>query len=527
MEITPELKELIERFWKVQDTDLLIGKQRFEHRRRVETATSLLQHERIPQLTRDEIAAFLQDTDTWYGLKWNKQEFWDRVFGAEEENVPNLRSALEVLLRRAEAGLTAEDFNNLLAFMPGIGPSYLSEMLGLRMADRYWLWNKQVREFFAAQDIDVKADLPRGKKSDEGEEYLAVGKHLADLKQALSEAKGAQPPVDFMTTDLFLFWINQKGKLGDLAAHPVSKGVYASAVNGNLDALLTLERLCQETYSSPDFYKKVEFLLRDKGQIIFYGPPGTGKTFIAKRFARYWVDSALDPGGHLQVVQFHPSYTYEEFIEGIRPRSRETSDGHTEISYPVRPGVFRRFCEAAREFPDRNYVLILDEINRGELPRILGELLYLLEYRREKVILPYSGDPLGIPENLYILGTMNTADRSIALVDHALRRRFHFVDLRPQPEVVRAYFESRGQTEWLWLEGLLSLVNQKLHDDGIQWHSQIGHSYFMRPDLDEGRLQLIWDHSIYPTLEEYFYRQSDEHKKTYDLRKLRAELGRM
>ncbi|MCL6431273.1 MAG: AAA family ATPase, partial [Anaerolineae bacterium] len=127
------------------------------------------------------------------------------------------------------------------------------------------------------------------------------------------------------------------------------------------------------------FWNEMQALMDDKRQIVFYGPPGTGKTWLARQFARYWIDAADERGGEVQVVQFHPSYAYEEFVEGIRPESVAAPDGRHELTYRVKTGIFRRFCDEARAHPRRRYVLILDEINRGELPRILGELLYLKE----------------------------------------------------------------------------------------------------------------------------------------------------
>lgn len=959
MHITPELTRLIRRFWDVWDTDPLIQQLRAGHQRRIEAAAALFQPERIPQLTRDEIAAFLQDTDAWFGLRWNKQEYWERVFGIADANLPQLRAALADLVQHAEIGLTAENYNALLSVLPGIGPAYLSEILALRFPDRYWTWNKQVRNFLGMQQVNVKAELPRGKKGDQGEQYLVIGHHLTDLRRALGDAVGR--PMDYMLTDSFIYWVNQaeqpadpwaeqiarwleelpaerlkarqagetrarallEAKLGqftaadvrqfltDLSADwdgqlrqdrfmPAFYGASANqivetlpafnrwtqrlwqATDAELDALLdefwaaqevagagtslptaalylrdplayniwlpvmsegleqvsdflpgrwrtaegyrrynaalnafraqyqlppqcldvilwkiarvrkwnavqdrddsvtygtaftgftpdvftflqelatnnseewmhrhdnanelryqrvlreplrelfkavaptvkeldptfeteakfgkvlavirkrfpdeegpyhthywgafyrqgrtkqtdaqlfvivhpthvnvglsvagaqgsevverfrrnlrqapevflallktlplgcsintaarhgmqeksrlkvetladvaqllepqlidierlypaddpclqrpdfaqevvtlfqalyplyrfvvtddpaelaallppemsedetvepeprlTLAGVSAATYLDPEFLRQVEFLFQDKKQIIFYGPPGTGKTFVARWLARYWVDIAPEPGGEVQVVQFHPSYAYEEFVEGIRPQSERTADGHHEISYPVKKGLFRRFCDEARQHPQQHYVLILDEINRGELPRIFGELLYLLEYRTEIVTLPYSGERFAIPANLYLIGTLNTADRSIALVDHALRRRFHFVALKPEPEIVRAYFEHRGQTDRLWLADLLELVNTKLQQDGIEWHLHIGHSHFLRPNLDDTQLRLIWEHSIRPTLEEYFYRQPNV-LQAYTLETLRAELG--
>jgi hypothetical protein len=291
---------------------------------------------------------------------------------------------------------------------------------------------------------------------------------------------------------------------------------------GEKEKRYTREALRADTFLDDSFWAQVEALLEDKKQIIFYGPPGTGKTWLARQFARYWVESAGDPAGQVAVVQFHPSYAYEEFVEGIRPRSEEVN-GVQQVVYPVRKGVFYRFCEKARGRPDQRHVLILDEINRGDIPRILGELLYLLEYRGESVTLPYSGEFFAIPESVYIIGTMNTADRSIALVDHALRRRFHFVPLHPNPDVLRAFLKQHVP-QMAWVADLLERLNQRLEAQGIEWHLHIGHSHFMRKDLDEEKLRLIWEHSVLPTLEEYFF-QRLEKLEEFKLERLRGDLG--
>jgi len=267
----------------------------------------------------------------------------------------------------------------------------------------------------------------------------------------------------------------------------------------------TLEQLMADTFLDDDFLGRVETLILDKGQIVLYGPPGTGKTYVAKCFARYFIDQT---GGEIRVVQFHPSYSYEEFIEGIRPKSE---DG--QLTYPVEAGIFLHLCNEARSNPNKRYVLIVDEINRGSLPRIFGELLYLLEYRDdvEKVVLPYSKTLFTIPPNLFLIGTMNTADRSIALVDHALRRRFHFIPLRPDPEILRSFLLDQGLEMVAWLADLLTELNQRLEQDQVDWHLHIGHSHWMVPhgQLDEERARLIWEHSVWPTLEEYFYKNPD------------------
>lgn len=231
-------------------------------------------------------------------------------------------------------------------------------------------------------------------------------------------------------------------------------------------------------------------LLNDRPQLIFYGPPGTGKTYIAQALAKF------TGGENVQLVQFHPAYSYEDFLEGYRP----TAKGGFEL----RSGPMRRIADKAVENPAVPHFLIIDEINRGNLAKVFGELYFLLEYRDESVRLLYSEEDFNLPKNVYIIGTMNTADRSIALVDAAMRRRFAFLPLHPaEPPtngVLRSWLRRREEPERI--ADLLEELNERIEDPDFK----IGPSYFMRDAVfADGGLERVWRTSILPLLEEHHY----------------------
>ncbi len=240
-------------------------------------------------------------------------------------------------------------------------------------------------------------------------------------------------------------------------------------------------------YAQSDLTRWISAVV-EKRQAIFYGPPGTGKTFLAQELARYLVGGG---NGLLELVQFHPAYAYEDFMQGLRPRE----DG----TFAMQPGRFLDFCERARGRHGTS-VFIIDEINRANLASVLGELMYLLEYRDASIPLAGGGN-FSIPANVLILGTMNTADRSIALVDHALRRRFAFIALQPNLALLRR-FHADSDFDVEPLIELLTRLNAMIDDP----HFALGHSAFLRDDLAE-RLPAIWQFEVEPYLEELFFDQ--------------------
>jgi 5-methylcytosine-specific restriction protein B len=218
------------------------------------------------------------------------------------------------------------------------------------------------------------------------------------------------------------------------------------------------------------------------------------------------------PADYVVWTTFHQSYSYEDFIEGIRPKADESG----ELSYPVVPGPLLELAKRAATQPDKKFVLVIDEINRGNIAKVFGELITLLEDDKRGTLsirLPYSGQTFTVPPNLYVLGTMNTADRSIALLDVALRRRFAFVELRPQPELLAGTVVGGPEAE-VALDALLSGLNARIRPH-LGRDYEIGHSYLLKvkaapTNRQAETLEFVWNNQIVPLLHEYFYSQPDK-----------------
>ena len=269
---------------------------------------------------------------------------------------------------------------------------------------------------------------------------------------------------------------------------------------------------------------------------ILYGPPGTGKTFNTVNYAVAMIENkevetlqvedyksvkerfeSLKKAGQIEFTTFHQSYGYEEFIEGIKPILEENSKG--ELSYHIEEGVFKKLCDNATCNPSKNYVILIDEINRGNISKIFGELITLIEKskrlgREEETTskLPYSKKEFGVPKNVYILGTMNTADRSIALLDTALRRRFQFIEMMPDSGVFKKLNKNKELlVEGINIKNMLDTMNKRIEILYDREHT-IGQAYFIdlvkNPTIEN--LEDIFNYKIIPLLQEYFY---DDYEK--------------
>ncbi|MCX4374854.1 MAG: AAA family ATPase [Lachnospiraceae bacterium] len=273
----------------------------------------------------------------------------------------------------------------------------------------------------------------------------------------------------------------------------------------------TKAEFLSEVYMTEDKYHILVSLLRRKKNLILQGAPGVGKTFAAKRLA-YSIMGEKDDT-RIAFVQFHQSYSYEDFILGYKPQGE---------GFALTEGVFYRFCIKAQKHPDKDYFFIIDEINRGNMSKIFGELLMLIEkdYRGSETVLAYGATPFSVPENLYLIGMMNTADRSLAMIDYALRRRFSFFEMEPSFDAkgFQAYQESlHNETFNALIKQIIRLNNEIQEDDSLGEGFRIGHSYFCgQENCTKEWMQSVVYYDIIPMLEEYWFDNKQKVQKWKD-----------
>ena len=380
----------------------------------------------------------------------------------------------------------------------------------------YTLYNENGNKRRIFQNfLDAKAgDMIIGYESNPVKQIVAIGRVSAEQdgeKLFFEKVEGLTSPIDYAT-------LRGCPELKRMEYFQNPQGSLFKLTRGEFDFILDMIReenpVAQETsvdaYTKSDFldevymtekrYENLVAVLRNKKNIILQGAPGVGKTFAARRLA--WSMMSEKDDSRIEFVQFHQNYSYEDFMMGYKP---------VEDGFELKYGIFYRFCQKAANQPDKEFFFIIDEINRGNMSKIFGELLMLIEkdYRGTKATLAYNGLSFSVPKNLYIIGMMNTADRSLAMIDYALRRRFSFFEVEPG-------FDSEGFIHYrnsLNNETLNELVNKVKDlnreislDKSLGKGFCIGHSYFCGRDIcTEEWMHSIVDYDILPMLSEYWF----------------------
>ena len=429
-----------------------------------------------------DLASFRRIVASAYGGAGNQSQI-NSYLGAGAETIPPLARAIRHLLYGPgdEVDRLDDVLDNAEWKVKGFGEALATKCLAVMYPDR-WLPVFTYRGEHGKRAVMRLPELPVEPIDERSKSRAQLAK---ESNEALRTLLVPYYGDDSWGSMVFLFWLLEQRE-SEAQLLPPQADVGA---------------LADELLLPAEWVQRVLELLADKKQVIFYGPPGTGKTFVARKLARF-----LAPDDqHRKTVQFHPSYAYEDFIEGYRPRDGENGS----VRYDLTPGPLRQLAKIAEESAEP-CVLLIDEINRGNIAKVFGELYYLLEYRGDddQIDLQYGSEPFELPENFFIVATMNTADRSIAILDAALRRRFHFVEFFPDRWPVEGLLHrwlQRHAPSMTYVAALVDAANRMLPDR----HLQIGPSYFMRPGLNREWLERIWAHSVLPYVEEQFFDEPD------------------
>jgi 5-methylcytosine-specific restriction enzyme B len=431
---------------------------------------------------RDGLRAFV-DSDYDSGTSYDRKE----------ELVDEFHSFLNVM-RSGDLVATISDGQVYLGEVTGEAEQFASEA-GRSNLRRPVAWQEN------AYDYD--------KLPDDLQQVLSTGRDVVQLTAVLDQLRALEAGVGHVGL----------GPDDEQTGSPAA-GIQAAFGVRELELPDPDDALAKTLLIDRAWLQEVRDLLWDDKQIVLYGPPGTGKTYLAQHLAEYL--SGRDPQ-RVKLVQFHPSYSYEDFFEGFRPREDSKSG---EVAFRITAGPLRELATLASREGNRHipHFLIIDELNRANLAKVFGELYFLLEYRKRTVRLTYSGDDFGLPPNLFIIGTMNTADRSIALVDTAMRRRFAFIELSPAEEPTRGLLH-----RWLAREHrepepalLLDALNARIDDPDFK----IGPSYLMKPGVyRDGGLERTWRTKILPLLEEHHYGEGIDVNRRYGLAALRRAIS--
>ncbi len=369
--------------------------------------------------------------------------------------------------------------------------------------------------------LDAKSgDLVIGYESNPVKQVVALAKVTRENDGEniyFEKVEGLATPIDYTTLKNYSelermeYFTNPQGSLFKL-----TKGEYDFIVDLIREENPVASKESAPPFTKDDFLKDVFMtgerfdtlvsLLKNKKNLILQGAPGVGKTFAAKRLAYAFMKEKND--SRIEFVQFHQNYTYEDFIMGYKPSGE---------GFELQTGIFHRFCQRAANAPDKPFFFIIDEINRGNISKIFGELLMLIEkdYRGAKATLAYSGIPFAVPENLYIIGLMNTADRSLAMIDYALRRRFSFFEMEPgyNSDGFRAYQTKLDNDTFNTLIERIKELNKEIAAPGSSLGKGfcIGHSYFCnRVECSDEWMMEVVEYDILPMLGEYWFDEPDK-----------------